>query len=70
MDNKSRFTSWAKVATLILWVSIAFGTTFAVWNAGAGEVPSAFIKWVAGFNLVCNAFGIYLAVKKYKPLDD
>lgn len=70
MDNKDRFISWLKVAIILLWASIAIGTTFAVWNAGAGKTPDTLIKWVAAFNLLTNGFGIWLAVKKYKPLDD
>lgn len=70
MDNKSRFISFAKVAIIIFWASVALGTTFAVWNAGAGETPTTFIKVVSGMNILVNAFGIYLAIKKYKPLSD
>ena len=69
MDNKERFYAWLKGAIIIIWASIALGTTFAVWNAGAGEAPTAFVKAVAGFNILFNAFGIILAVKKHKPLD-
>ena len=68
MENKDRFNAFAKVAAIIIWASIALGTTFAVWNAGAGETPSTFIKIIAGLNILTNAAGIFFAVKLLKPL--
>lgn len=67
MDNKDRFYAWLKAAIIIIWASVALGTTFAVWNAGAGEAPNGFIKAVAGFNLPFNILGIILVAKSKNP---
>lgn len=64
MDNKSRFIAFAKAAIIILWASIALGTTFAVWNAGAGSTPDGFVCTVAGLNLIVSGVAIYLVAKK------
>lgn len=63
MDNKERFYAWLKVAILILWASVAIGTTFAVWNAAAGETPDGFVCTVAGLNLIVSGVAIYYAKK-------
>lgn len=64
MDNKSRFIAFAKAAIIILWASIALGTTFVVWNAGAGSTPDGFVCTVAGLNLIVSGVAIYLVAKK------
>ena len=63
MDNKDRFYSWLKAAVLILWASVAIGTTFAVWNAAAGETPDGFIKFVSGMNILFTVAGVILVAK-------
>jgi hypothetical protein len=67
MDNKKRFFNWARAAMIILWGSIAAGTTVSVWNAAVGAAPGTFHCIIAGLNVITNGFGIYLALKKFKP---
>ncbi len=66
MTNKTRFLFFLKAVVLIIWASIAIGTSFAVWNAGAGEAPNTFIKCVAAANIVLSGIAIFCAAKLIK----
>lgn len=66
MDNKSRFLFWLKAAFMIIWGSLALGTSIAVWNAAAGEAPNGFICGVAVANLIFTGAGIFFFGKNLK----
>jgi len=55
MDDKERFEKFAKVLVLIVWASIAIGTSATAMNS----FPGAFLVVISLLNLAVNGFAIF-----------
>ena len=66
MDDKERFEKFAKVLVIILWASIAIGTSATALNS----FPGAFLVAVSLLILAVNGFAIYKVARgDWKLLD-
>jgi len=55
MDDKERFEKFLKVLFIILWASIAIGTTATALNS----FPGAFLVVISLLNLAVTGFALY-----------